>query len=195
VEPGQTGAACVVAMAASTGGPSALAIVLAGLGGTQAPVLVVQHLHVDFTAGLIEWMARESALPVELAEHGRVARGGRVYVAPGGVHLRLGSGLRLELDPAPVTIHRPSADELLCSVAKHAGAAAIGVVLTGMGDDGARGLLAIHRAGGQTFAQDEASSAVFGMPAAAQRLGAVSEMLPPAELAAAIARASKERSR
>jgi two-component system chemotaxis response regulator CheB len=182
----------VVAIASSTGGPSALAIVLAGLAGVQAPVLVVQHLHVDFTAGLIEWMARESALPVELAEHGQVAREGRVYVAPGGLHLKLGTGLRLELDPSPVTIHRPSADELFCSVAQHAGSAAIGVVLTGMGDDGARGMLAIKRAGGQTFAQDKESSAVFGMPAAAQRLGAVSDMLAPAELALAVTRASKE---
>jgi two-component system chemotaxis response regulator CheB len=185
----------VVAIAASTGGPSALASLLAGLGGTKAPVLVVQHLHVDFTAGLIEWMSRVSALPVELAEHHQVPRSGRVYVAPGGVHLRLGSGCRLELDPEPATIHRPSADELFTSVAEHAGSAAIGVLLTGMGDDGAKGLLAIHRRGGRTLAQDEASCAVFGMPAAAQRLGAVTEMLPPAELARTIAQASREKSR
>ena len=184
----------VVAIAASTGGPSALASLLAGLGGTTAPVLVVQHLHVDFTAGLIEWMSRVSALPVELAEHHQVPRSGRVYVAPGGVHLRLGSGCRLELDPEPATIHRPSADELFTSVAEHAGSAAIGVLLTGMGDDGAKGLLAIHRRGGRTLAQDEASCAVLGMPAAAQRLGAVTEMLPPAELARAIALASREKS-
>jgi two-component system, chemotaxis family, protein-glutamate methylesterase/glutaminase len=185
----------MVAIAASTGGPSALASLLAGLGGTAAPVLVVQHLHVDFTAGLIEWMSRVSALPVELAEHHQVPRSGRVYVAPGAVHLRLGSGCRLELDPEPATIHRPSADELFTSVAEHAGPAAIGVLLTGMGDDGAKGLLAIHRRGGRTLAQDEASCAVFGMPAAAQRLGAVTEMLPPAELARAIAQASREKSR
>lgn len=191
--PGGGGAARhVIAMAASTGGPSALAIVLAGLGGTQAPVLVVQHLHVDFTAGLIDWMSRVSALPVEVAEHRSAVRPGRVYVAPGGVHLRLDAGFRLELDPNPPALHRPSADELFVSVAEHAGAAAIGVLLTGMGDDGAKGLLSIRRHGGRTFAQDKESCAVFGMPAAAQRLGAVDDMLPPAELAVAITRASQE---
>jgi two-component system chemotaxis response regulator CheB len=184
-----------VAIAASTGGPSALATVLAGLAGTAAPVLVVQHLHRDFTAGLIDWMARVSALPVELAEHGRVPRPGRVYVAPGGLHLRLGSDSRLALSPDPVTVHRPSADELFRSVAEHAGRGAIGVLLTGMGDDGAKGLLAIKEHGGRTFAQDEASSAVFGMPAAARRLGAVEDMLPPEALARAITAATMEKSR
>jgi two-component system chemotaxis response regulator CheB len=183
----------MVAVAASTGGPSALAILLAGLGGLAAPVLVVQHLHRDFTAGLIDWMARVSALPVELAEHGRVPRPGRVYVAPGGLHLRLGADSRLVLDPNPVTVHRPSADELFTSVADHAGPAAIGVLLTGMGDDGAKGLVAIRDHGGRTFAQDEASSAVFGMPAAARRLGAVDEMLPPAALARAITAATLDK--
>lgn len=185
----------VVAIAASTGGPSALAIVLAGLGGSTAPVLVVQHLHPDFTTGLIDWMSRVSALPVELAEHRQAPRPGRVYVAPGGVHLRLGADSRLELDPEPVTIHRPSADELFFSVAERAGRAAIGVLLTGMGDDGAEGLLAIQQRGGCTLAQDEASSAVFGMPSAAQRLGAVTQMLPPAELGRAIAEATQQKPR
>jgi two-component system chemotaxis response regulator CheB len=185
----------VVAMAASTGGPSALATVLAGLAGTAAPVLVVQHLHRDFTAGLIDWMARVSALPVELAEDGRVPRPGRVYVAPGGVHLRLGADNRLTLSADPVTVHRPSADELFRSVAENAGRGAIGVLLTGMGDDGAKGLLAIKDRGGTTFAQDEASSAVFGMPAAARRLGAVTDLLAPEALARAITAATAEKSR
>jgi two-component system chemotaxis response regulator CheB len=185
----------VVAIAASTGGPGALATVLSGLAGLPAPVLVVQHLHEDFTAGLVEWMARASALPVALAEHGETLRPGRVYIAPGGTHLRLSAGSRLSLDPLPKTLHRPSADELLTSVAQHAAAEATGVVLTGMGDDGAQGLLAIRRQGGLTLAQDEASCAVFGMPAAAQRLGAVSQMLPPAELARAIMRAHRSTGR
>jgi two-component system chemotaxis response regulator CheB len=181
----------VVAIAASTGGPGALATVLSGLAGLAAPVLVVQHLNPDFTAGLVEWMARASVLPVSLAEHGQTPRPGRVYIAPGETHLRLSAGFRLDLDPAPKTLHRPSADELLCSVAKNAGAAATGVVLTGMGDDGAKGLLAVHLRGGRTLAQDEESCAVFGMPAAARRLGAVTEMLPPAELARAICRTNR----
>lgn len=192
--PGQSSKRHVVAIAASTGGPSALAVVLAGLGALAAPVLVVQHLHLDFTTGLVDWMSRESALPVELAKHGDVARAGQVYVAPGGVHLRLRPGFRLELSPEPVTIHRPSADELFGSVAEQAGAGAVGVLMTGMGDDGASGLLAIHRAGGRTLAQDKETSAVFGMPAAAQRLGAVTEMLPLKDLARAITAATRDRS-
>jgi len=182
----------VVAIAASTGGPSALAILLAGLAGLQAPVLVVQHLHADFTHGLVEWMSRVSALPVETAAHDVVARAGRVYFAPGGAHLHYTAAGRLQLAASPETVHRPSADELFASVADHAGPAAIGVLLTGMGDDGAKGLLAIRRAGGRTVAQDEASSAVFGMPNAAARLGAVTELLPLDKLAAAIQRAVRE---
>ena len=175
----------VVAIAASTGGPSALATILSGLAGLQAPVLVVQHLHADFVAGLVDWMSRVSALPVETAEHRiRSPAPGRIYLAPGGTHLRLGANRRLELARTPVTVHRPSADELFKSVADSAGSAGIGVLLTGMGDDGAQGLLAIRRQGGVTLAQDEASSAVFGMPKAAERLGAVTEMLPLGKLAA-----------
>lgn len=182
----------VVAIAASTGGPSALAAVLPGLALLDAPVLVVQHLHADFTTGLVDWMARVSALPVETAGHGALARPGRVYFAPGDHHLRYAGHGRLELDTWPDSMHRPSADELFVSVADNVGPAAIGVLLTGMGDDGARGLLAIHRAGGQTFAQDEASSTVFGMPKAAARLGAVTEMIPIDKVADAVQRAVRE---
>jgi two-component system, chemotaxis family, protein-glutamate methylesterase/glutaminase len=179
----------VVGLAASTGGPSALAIVLAGLRGLPAPVLVVQHLHPDFTGGLVDWMARVSALPVELAVAGRVAEPGRAYLAPGGLHLRIGPGGRLELVELPVSVHRPSADELFHSIAESCGAAGTGVLLTGMGEDGARGLLDIHRAGGCTLAQDQATSAVFGMPQAAFRMGAVTDLLPLEKIAAAVHRA------
>jgi two-component system, chemotaxis family, protein-glutamate methylesterase/glutaminase len=182
----------VVAIAASTGGPSAIATVLAGLGDLNAPVLVVQHLHPDFTPGLVDWMARVAALPVEQATHGQLARPGHIYFAPGDRHLRYGPHGRLELDESPVTVHRPSADELFRSVAAHAGAAGIGVLLTGMGDDGAKGLLAMREQGGNTLAQDEASSAVFGMPKAAQRIGAVREMLAIDKIAAHISRAVRE---
>jgi two-component system chemotaxis response regulator CheB len=182
----------VVALAASTGGPSVLAVILAGLGGLCAPVLVVQHLHPDFTRGLFDWLARESALPVEIAEHDQNVLPGHVYLAPGGLHLRLASNQRTELTASPSTIHRPSADQLFLSVAEHAGSAAVGVLLTGMGDDGAQGLLEIHRQRGHTFGQDEASCAVFGMPMAAQRLGAVTDLLPPDRVAPAIHRAVAE---
>jgi two-component system chemotaxis response regulator CheB len=182
----------VVAIAASTGGPSALATILPGLARLDAPVLVVQHLHPDFTAGLVDWMARVSALPVETAVHGQLARAGQVYFAPGDHHLRYVASGRLELATSPDTTHRPSADELFRSVAENARAAGVGVLLSGMGDDGARGLLAIHQRGGQTFAQDEASSTVFGMPKAAARMGAVTELLPIDKLADAVQRAVRE---
>lgn len=182
----------VVAVAASTGGPSALATFLGGLAGLDAPVLVVQHLHPDFTSGLVEWMSRVSSLPVETAEHRQLARAGRVYLAPAGRHLRYAGNGALELATLPATPHRPSADELFTSVARGAGAAAIGVLLTGMGDDGARGLLAIQQNGGRTFAQDEASSTVFGMPKAAARLGAVGEMVHIDKMADAVQRAVRE---
>lgn len=179
----------VVGLAASTGGPSALATVLAGLAGLPAAVLVVQHLHPDFTDGLVEWMARVSALPVEVATVGTVAEPGRAYFGPAGRHLRIGADRRLELTGTPASLHCPSADELFRSLAERAGPSGIGVLLTGMGEDGARGLLDLHRAGGRTLAQDEASSAVFGMPQAAHRLGAVTDLLPLDEIAAAVHRA------
>jgi two-component system chemotaxis response regulator CheB len=150
--------------------------------------MVVQHLHPEFTSGLLEWMTRVSALPVEMAADGQLARPRRVYLAPSGTHLRLGAGLTLQLLNAPVTIHRPSADQLFDSVADY-GRSGVGVLLTGMGEDGARGLLAIHRNGGQTLAQDEASCAIFGMPRAAKRLGAVKNLVPLDQLPNAVRRA------
>jgi two-component system chemotaxis response regulator CheB len=182
----------VVAIAASTGGPSALATLLSDLAGLPAPVLVVQHLHPDFTTGLVEWMSRISPLPVETATHHQKARPGRIYIAPGRRHLHYRTNGTLELTAAPVTTHRPSADELFQSVADNAGPAGIGVLLTGMGEDGAKGLLAIRNGGGHTLAQDKASSAVFGMPRAAERLGAVTELLPLGKIAAGIRRAVRE---
>ena len=180
----------MVAIAASTGGPSALATVLSGLAGLQAPVLVVQHLHADFIAGLVEWMSRVSALPVEIASAHQIARARAGLPRAGGTHLRLGANRRLELAELPVT-RAPAVGRRAVQVRRRAapGRPAIGVLLTGMGDDGAQGLLAIRRQGGVTLAQDEASSAVFGMPKAAERLGAVTEMLPLDKLAAAIQRA------
>ncbi|MEA2532941.1 MAG: two-component system, chemotaxis family, protein-glutamate methylesterase/glutaminase, partial [Actinomycetota bacterium] len=103
----------VVALVASTGGPPALAKVLSGLGGLGAPVLVVQHILQDFVPGLVAWMARACPLPVQLARHGEHALPGQVYIAGGGVHLRLDAHRRLSLSSLPETLHRPSADELL----------------------------------------------------------------------------------
>ena len=181
-----------MAIAASTGGPAALATVLSGLAGLAAPVLVVQHLHPDFVEGLVAWMGRVSALPVELASHGSPLRHSVVYIGPGGTHLKVDKELRIVLDPRPATTHRPSADELFGSVASHAGPRGIGVVLTGMGDDGTAGRQALRTAGGLTFGQDEGSCAVFGMPRAAQKAGAVDDLLPVDRIAGAILRSAKE---
>ena len=131
-------------------------------------------------------MARESALPVEMATDGLAIRAGVVYLAPARLHLRLASGRRLALGAEPDSLHRPSADVLFSSVAAEAGTAAIGVLLTGMGADGAKGLLDILHAGGRTMVQDESSSAVYGMARAAQSLGAVEQVLSLERIAAEI---------
>lgn len=178
----------IVAIGASAGGPSALATVLSGLAGLQAPVLVVQHLHADFVDGLVTWMTGVSALPVQLAGHGEGLKPGVVYIAPGGTHLRLGTGHEIELSPNPPAVHRPSVDVLFSSVAQRASGRKVGVLLTGMGEDGAAGLLELRQHQGLTIAQDEATSAVFGMPQAAQRLGAAAQILPLSDIAASVTR-------
>lgn len=184
---------CVVAIAASTGGPPALATVLQGLSNLAAPVLIVQHIHADFVQGLVDWMARVSPLEVVLAQRGQALRDGCVHIAPGGTHLCISRDWKIDLVSTPATVHRPSADQLFESVALRARDKGIGVLLTGMGDDGAAGLAAMHRAGALTIAQDEATSAVYGMPRAAQRLGAVDQQLPLPSIAAAILRAVQAR--
>jgi len=184
---------CVVAIAASTGGPQALATILEGLASLKAPVLIVQHIHPDFANGLVDWMARVSPLEVVLAVHGQTLRAGCVYIAPGATHLRITREWRIELVDTPVTVHRPSADQLFESVALHARERGVGVILTGMGDDGAAGLAAMHRSGALTIAQDQATSAVFGMPQAAQKLGIVDQQLPLPGIAAAILRGAQSR--
>jgi two-component system chemotaxis response regulator CheB len=178
----------VVALGASTGGPAALGTVLGGLDGVRATVLIVQHLHPDFVEGFVTFLARVAAIPVHLAVDGARAEPGIAYVSPSGMHLRLGPDRRLRLGSEPASLYRPSADVLFRSVADVAGGDAVGVLLTGMGDDGAAGLLAIRQAGGSTIVQDEASSAVFGMPGAAQRLGAASQVLPLDRIARAVTR-------
>jgi len=183
----------VVAIAASTGGPSALATVLSGLGGLRAPVLVVQHIHPDHVTRLVELLGRASALPIRPAVHGEPLAPGVAYVSPGDVHLTVDTRRRVALTSQPASLHRPSADQLFTSVARAAGAASVGVVLTGMGADGVGGLTAIRAAGGLTLAQDEATSAVFGMPRAAQLAGAVTRVLALHDLARAIHGATNRR--
>lgn len=185
----------LVAIAASSGGPPALAAVLGGLADVGAPVMVVQHMHADFVAGLVSWMDQVAPMPVRLARHGETAQAGVVYIGPAGVHLKVGPGLGTELDPRPPSRHRPSANELFLSVARHVGSGSVGVVLTGMGDDGAAGLLALRQVGGLTIAQDGPTSAVFGMPNAAAQAGAAARVLPLEKIAAAVEAGVRDRAR
>ncbi|MCU1450275.1 MAG: response regulator receiver modulated CheB methylesterase [Acidimicrobiales bacterium] len=180
----------VVAIGASAGGPAALATVLAGLEGLPAAVLVVQHLDAAFMDGFVTWMQRVSGLPVELAVDGTALRPGVVSVGPGDVHLKLGRDDRIVLDPEPRSLHRPSVDVLFSSLAGRSDRRRVGVILTGMGNDGATGLLALRRGGGVTIAQDEETSAVYGMPQAAQRVQAATHILPLQDIAAAVMRSA-----
>lgn len=184
---GTPAGAPIVGIVASTGGPTALRTVLGGLSGIEVPILVVQHIHPEFVASFASWLEQTTELPTRVAEAGERPEPGTTYVAPAGAHLRLSRGGALVLDTEPEMLSRPSGDQLLGSMAEHAGADAIGAVLTGMGEDGARGLLAIREQGGLTFAQDAASSVVDGMPRAARELGAALEVLALDELPGAIA--------
>jgi two-component system chemotaxis response regulator CheB len=178
----------VLAIGASTGGPAALNTVLRSLPADfPLPILVVQHIAAGFLPGLLAWLQREIALPIQTAQDGQALLPGEVYFAPDDCHLVLAGRGRVELSrSAPVSHVRPSATVLLTSVAKIYGAQAIGLLLTGMGDDGAAGLLAIREHGGVTLAQDETSSVVFGMPRAAVELGAVDQVLSLERIAPAV---------
>jgi len=185
------GARRLVVVGASTGGPPALATILADLPShLPVPVLVVQHMADGFVEGLADWLNGLSVLPVEMAVHGRRLLPGRVHVAPAGVNTVLRPGLRVELrTPPPGQFHVPGVDAAFTSAAAVCGPTAVGVLLTGMGRDGAEGLRRLHQAGALTIAQDEPSSVVWGMPAAALALGAVEVELPLSRIGAALAAA------
>jgi two-component system, chemotaxis family, protein-glutamate methylesterase/glutaminase len=167
------GTASIIGVAASAGGPQALAEVFAEIPAEfPIPILVVQHIVDGFGAGFARWLGGEVPLAVRVAADGEVPRPG-LWIAPDGAHLTLGPAGRLRLDRyTDAGFHRPSGDVLLRSLAEHAGNQAVAVVLTGMGRDGADGLREVRRARGLTIAQDEATSAVFGMPQAAIERGA-----------------------
>jgi two-component system, chemotaxis family, protein-glutamate methylesterase/glutaminase len=173
----------LVAIGASTGGPQALQAILTRLPATfTLPVLVVQHIAEGFAASIVDWLAPQCNLPFQIAQAGMCLDQPGIYLAPTGHHLVVqGNRLGLSDEPA-VRGHRPSATILFRSVAVSYGARAIGILLTGMGDEGAAGLADLKRAGAITIAQDEASSVVFGMPAAAIALGVVDHILPPQQI-------------
>lgn len=178
----------VLAIGASTGGPQALHTILSQLPSDfPVPILCVQHISEGFLQGLVDWLASESHLQVKIADAGELPKPGIVYFPPERLHLELDSQGRFKYSSAPpMAGHRPSVTVMFNSVARYYGKAAIGVLLTGMGRDGAEGLQAIAAAGGLTIAQDEKTCVVFGMPKEAIALGAVHHVLPIHEIASVL---------
>ena len=170
----------LVAIGASAGGPAALAVVLAGLPQRfPAAIVIVQHVDERFAAGMAEWLGQQSALPVRLARDGDHMSPGTVLLAGTGDHLTLKAPNRLGYTPEPRDYaYRPSVDVFFQSAVRLWPGRAIGVLLTGMGSDGALGLKALRAKGHHTIAQDEGSSAVYGMPKAAAAANAAVEILP-----------------
>jgi two-component system chemotaxis response regulator CheB len=172
----------IIVVGSSTGGTDALRVFLSQMPADAPPILIAQHMPESFVPSFAERLDGLCRLRVKLAEQGEDVRGGTVYLSPGSAHLQIarqGTGYRIRLDDGPpVNFHRPSVEMLFRSAARELGAHALGVMLTGMGKDGAAAMLEMKRAGAINLAQDEASCVVFGMPRAAIELGAVDEVLP-----------------
>ncbi len=169
----------LVAIGASTGGPGALRSVLDGLGpNLPVPVVVVQHMAEEFAEGFVEWLHSQVSIPVQEADVGMRMRPGHAYVAVRGPHIRIGADNVINAAPGPPNPHRPSIDVLFSSIANGLGRRSVGILLTGMGDDGADGLAAICSTGALTIVQNEATCVVFGMPGAAIERGAAKLVLP-----------------
>ncbi len=175
----------VIAIGASTGGPPALQSILNKLpSDLPVPVVIVQHISPGFVGGLARWLDETTPLKCKLVENGELLHPATVYLPPDGYHFQFSSVGRARLEAShSVDGHCSSVTVMLESVVKHYGAAAIGVLLTGMGRDGARGLKELYQAGGHTIAQDEATCIVFGMPKVAISLEAVDEVLSLHEIA------------
>jgi two-component system chemotaxis response regulator CheB len=180
----------VVAIGASAGGPPVLQQILSSLPASYGlPLIIVQHMTEGFTENFVSWLNQSSRLPVQLAGHGMPLVAGHAYVAPDGYHLEVAHGDRLALSGAPPDNGlRPAVSHLLRSVARVYGKAAVGVLLTGMGRDGAAELKFLRDQGGVTIVQDRESSVVFGMPGEALRLGAADHVLGPEEIVALLVR-------
>ncbi|MFF5296832.1 chemotaxis-specific protein-glutamate methyltransferase CheB [Paractinoplanes globisporus] len=190
--PATTAASRVVVLGTSTGGTKALEIVLPALPRATPGMVIVQHMPENFTAAFAQRLNEMCQVHVTEAADGAEVLPGQVLVAPGGRHtelVRCGTGYRVRVfDGPPVNRHRPSVDVLFRSAARAAGASAIGVIMTGMGDDGARGLLEMRQAGAFTVAQDAATCVVHGMPHEAVQLGAVQREAPLTHIAEMIHR-------
>lgn len=185
VPSGETPATKLVAIGASAGGPAALAAILSALPADfPAAVVVVQHLDEQIAHAMAEWLGQHCALPVRAAAEGDRLQAGMILLAATGDHLTLTSADRIGYTAEPRDyVYRPSVDVFFQSVSQHWRGVAIGVLLTGMGRDGALGLKALHTQGRHTIAQDEATSVVYGMPKAAVILGAAVDILPVERIA------------
>ena len=177
----------LIMIGASTGGTEAIRQVLEPLPANSPAIMITQHMPAGFTRSFVQRLDALCQVQVHEAEHGQRVLPGHVYLAPGGIaHMKLarsGANYVVELeDSEPVNRHRPSVDILFNSAAEIAGKNAIGVILTGMGKDGAQGMLAMKKAGAMTFAQDEASCVVFGMPREALAIGAAEHAVPLSEM-------------
>lgn len=183
----------VIAVGASTGGPQALANLVSQLDPEGPGIVIVQHMPAAFTGPFAERLGRHTGFVSGEAVDGDVVCDGSILVAPGDRHIRLerrGNGFCVRTDQgALVSGHRPSVDVLFASAAKAAGGSAVGVLLTGMGADGAKGLLQMRRRGAVTIAQDEGSCVVFGMPGVAVAMGAATRVVPLDDIGASIAEA------
>jgi len=174
----------LVAIGASTGGPAVVTEILGSLPrNLPVPILAVQHIAPGFTHGLVEWIDQNTSLHVKLAEADELAQQGTVYVAPHGTQMGITKGMRVHLTKETAeSDFCPSISYLFQSVAKSFGGSAVGILLSGMGQDGAAGLLQLRQAGGVTIAQDEETSVIFGMPSEAVRLGAAQYVLAPRQI-------------
>lgn len=177
----------LIAIGASTGGTEAITTLLRCLPENSPGIVIAQHMPSGFTGSFATRLQGICTVHVQEARHDEVIKSGHVYIAPGGYHLKIqkraGCFYTQLNDDEPVNLHKPSVDVLFESVAEQAEKRGIGIILTGMGKDGARGLLKMKQAGAMTYAQDEQSSVVYGMPRAAKSLGAVSKELPLEDIA------------
>lgn len=180
----------IVAIGASTGGPEALRVLLGALPADAPPIVVVQHMPAQFTAALADGLNRECAVTVREAQDGQRLEAGVTLIAPGNRHTLIvpsGGGFAVKVEDGPlVSRHRPSVDMLFDSVAQNIKRRAVGVLLTGMGSDGAKGLKNMRDAGALTIGQNEATCVVYGMSRAARELGGVTDELPLSQIPAAM---------
>lgn len=187
----------IIAIVSSTGGPPVIADILSHLPGDYPlPIVIAQHIANGFAAGMVNWLNSRSLQEVVVPETGTSLHSGRVYIAPPEFNMKIDGRRKILLcERKPNELYRPSCNALLDSVAAVYGAASVGVILTGMGNDGVSGMQSIKKAGGVTIAQDEISSLVFGMPALAIESGSIDKVLPPKEIAAELVRLARHASR